>query len=102
MSTHDTTLASVHRIPRQRGRLELERAASAVEDWLDAQAGDDDIDVDADCLRRISELAIADAPESAVAQAVEQAREAGWGFAPIAMLLGLTPLDARKRYGSAP
>jgi hypothetical protein len=101
MSTHDTTLASVHRIPRQRGRVELERAALAVEDWLDTQAGDDDIDVDADCLRRISELAIADAPESAVAQAVDQAREAGWGFAPIAMLLGLTPRDARKRYGCA-
>jgi hypothetical protein len=36
-----------------------------------------------------------------LAEAVRQAREAGWEWAPIAMLLGLPAAEARRRFTNA-
>ena len=95
------TDAPVLGIPRQRRSGELERAAAAVEEWLDAQDLDGvGPDTDAELLRTLSELAIAQAPESVLADAVLQARDAGWDWAPIAMLLGETPGNVKNRFAA--
>lgn len=79
---------------------ELERAADAVEQWLDALDLDDPdvIDVDGENLRRVSALALAGAPETELAAAVRVAREGGWGWSPIAMLLGTDRKAAVARF----
>jgi hypothetical protein len=83
----------------------LERAAAAIEDWLDAQAPDSasSTEEDADDLRRISTLARAGASEAEMARAVAEARETGWSWGPIAVLLGQTRAQVRARFDpSAP
>ncbi|WP_028936498.1 hypothetical protein [Pseudonocardia spinosispora] len=88
--------------PRQRDRESLEYGADAVEVWLDAVGASDEppaLDDDADDLRRISELALSGACEAEVTDAVRAARASGWGWAPIARLLGETRDEARQRLG---
>lgn len=79
---------------------ELERAADAVEKWLDALDLDDPdmVDVDGENLRRVSALAVSRAPEPELAGAVRTARESGWGWSPIAMLLGMDRKAAVARF----
>ena len=87
------------RISTQRAREALEHAAEVVEDWLDAQ----DIDApemvtrDEDALWRVNALALAGAPEAVLDDAVCSARQSGWGWSPIAMLLGETPRRTQRR-----
>ena len=78
----------------------LERAAAAIEDWLDAQLPDSAsiTDEDADDLWRISILARAGAPEAELARAVAQARETGWSWGPTAVLLGQNRAQVRARF----
>ena len=87
-------------VPDPAAHDKLERAASAIEDWLDAQAPDgaSGTDEEADDLRRISTLARADAPEAELARAVATARETGWSWGPIALLLGQSRAQARARF----
>jgi hypothetical protein len=88
-------------VPGQRHERNLEEAARTVEDWLETQTSDPglgfDSDADAEDLRRISALARAGAPEDEVNQAVRRARQHGWAWAPIALLLGETRDQARQR-----
>lgn len=102
---HDIAAPSSDRIPVQRDRAgrdrreRLERGAEAVERWLDVQSADDDeMDIDAEYLRRVGELAIAGAPEPELVEAVRQAREIGWSYGPIALLLGIDRPEARRRF----
>lgn len=70
--------------------------------WLDAVGAADEpttMDDDADDLRRISELALSGAPEAELNEAVGEARASGWGWAPIARLLGETRTETRWRLG---
>jgi hypothetical protein len=101
------------RIPRQRigttddERLRLQRAATTVEQWLDTQlAGqdgefdEDEFDANSEHLLRVSRLAIEGVPEAELAAAVGRAREAGWNYAPIAMLLCTTPEQVQVRFAT--
>jgi len=82
-----------------RGRVDLNRASEVIEDWLDTQEMDGvELCEDAiDELRRVGELARCGAPRSELDAAARTAREAGWSWAPIALLLGETKEHARKR-----
>ena len=90
-------------IPRPRHIHALERGASAVADWLDAQNGpsegaESDTDTpDEQDLWSISVLALRGASDTEVASAIRDARQAGWGWTPIALLLAESPHDARRR-----
>ena len=88
-------------VPAQRDGRTLEQAANTVEDWLETQTSDPALGVDPDAhaedLRRIGALARAGAPEHEVNQAVRRARQHGWGWAPIAILLGETRDRTRQR-----
>jgi hypothetical protein len=74
------------------------RAASTVEDWLASQTRAETGDVDdGDELRQVGVLARAGATSGEVNQAVLRARQHGWDWAPIALLLGETREQARQR-----
>ena len=103
LQQHPTTDAALG-VPSQRQRPDrerLSRAAEVIEDWLETQEDPDDeavIHRDADDLRRISTLALADADETELAAAVQQARDDGWAWGPIAMVLGQHRDHARRRW----
>jgi len=85
-------------VPDQRDEPNLEQAARTVEDWLETQAlGEPGVLDDADELRQVGALARAGAPSDEVNLAVRRARQHGWGWAPIALLLGETREQARQR-----
>jgi hypothetical protein len=91
------SVVSIVRIPRQRDRRTIEQATATVEDWLDAQTVDEP-DLDVEVLDRVSELVLAGATEEQVAEQVLLARQAGWSWAPISMLLGVTREQAVARF----
>ncbi|HEY2203089.1 MAG TPA: hypothetical protein VGH99_01245 [Pseudonocardia sp.] len=82
--------------------IKLERAADAVQHWLDVQNLDDldssDVEMDDEDLHEISTLALADAPEADLAGAVHRARDAGWNWSPIAAVLGVPRAAAIERF----
>jgi hypothetical protein len=85
-------------VPGQRDIRTLEQAARTIEDWIEAQAATEtELVDDADELRQVGALARAGAPEHEVNWAVRRARQHGWGWAPIALLLGETREQARQR-----
>jgi len=85
-------------VPGQRDERNLEQASRTVEDWLETQAlADPGVVDDADDLRQVGVLARAGAPANEVNQAVRYARQQGWDWAPIALLLGETREQARQR-----
>ena len=92
-----------HDVPTGVRRAQLERAIEPVEEWLDAQNAGDSCGIvsDPDDLWRISALALAGAPEVELARAVDQARDTGWEWGPIAMLLGHSTREARARFDRA-
>jgi hypothetical protein len=83
-------------------RAELERAADAVDRWLSAlDAGDPELaEADVEDLWSLSALAISGAPEAELAEAVARARQSGWNWSPIALLLGISRHHAKRRFGS--
>lgn len=84
---------------RYRRRVGLNRAAEVIEDWLDTQEVDGaELGEDAIAeLRRVGELARCGAPKAELDAAVRTAREAGWSWAPIALLLDETREQAGQR-----
>ena len=85
-------------IPGQRDQRNLDQAARTVEDWLAVQAlAEPGLVDDADELRQVGVLARAGVSSDEVNQAVRRARQHGWGWAPIAVLLGETREQARQR-----
>jgi hypothetical protein len=85
-------------IPGQRDGRNLEQAARTVEDWLATQELEQPgILDDADALRRIGALARARASEAELDRAVRLGRQQGWGWAPIALLLGESREEASRR-----
>jgi hypothetical protein len=90
---------AVPRIPRQRNRGSLERAAAKIERWLDTQ--DPDLFDDVDELWRISDLALAGASDEEIDSAVYKARQRGWQWNPIALLLDESVEEARERAAAA-
>ena len=87
------------RIAGQRDREALEHAAELIEDWLDAQDlnAAEMLTGDEDALWRVNALARAGAPDAELDDAVRRARHHGWGWSPIAVLLGETPRHTRRR-----
>jgi hypothetical protein len=92
-------VAADWRVPSRSDAGRLERAVAVLDDWLDAHdTGDGGLaDDDAEELRRVGELAAAGAPEDELNRAVRAAREHGWGWRPLALLLGETPDRTRAR-----
>lgn len=85
-------------VPAQPGNRNLEQAAKTVEDWLETQAVDEIGLIDnADELRQVGVLARSGAPTEELNRAVRCARQHGWGWAPIALLLGESREQARQR-----
>jgi hypothetical protein len=83
-------------------QAELECAGEKLERWLDALGMDDadgTVDNDGDNLRVINALAIQGATEAELRDAVTTARESGWSWSPIAMVLGTTRQAAVERFG---
>ncbi|HEY2203090.1 MAG TPA: hypothetical protein VGH99_01250 [Pseudonocardia sp.] len=81
---------------------ELYRAAGLLEDWLDLQSFEDAAnDVDGDQLRVINALAVTGASERELARAVKSARDHGWSWTPIAMVLGITRKEVVERFSRA-
>jgi len=81
-------------------RKRLERAARVVEEWLTLQEreADRDPDLDGDDLLEVSALVLAEAPDAQLRAAVYRARDEGWGWGPIAMLLGQSAQQAKERW----
>jgi hypothetical protein len=101
MDRHRYSSLGVHHeghLPDRRDEWNLDQAARTVENWLASQA-DPAVDLveDADELRQVGVLARAGAPSDEVDQAVRRARQLGWEWAPIALLLGETREQARQR-----
>jgi hypothetical protein len=72
--------------------------AAVVEDWLELQDDDSEMSEEAEEeLRWLSALARGRAPTAEVNAAVRRARRRGWGWSPIALLLGELPADTRRR-----
>jgi hypothetical protein len=83
-------------------KVALNQNTGVLEDWLDVRSFDDPgPDVDGDYLRAISALALVDAPEAELVDAVKRAREIGWGWTPIAMVLGTTRRRVVERFSRA-
>ncbi|HEY1974165.1 MAG TPA: hypothetical protein VGH89_39870 [Pseudonocardia sp.] len=83
-------------------KAELNQAALALEDWLDLQVADQAFEeMDGDDLCEISALALADAPEAELIEAVKRAKDEGWTWAPIGMAIGLTRREVIERFGRA-
>lgn len=84
--------------------IELENGANLVEDWL-ATMDADDLELpiqgtDAeDLLWDLSARACEGAPHADLAEAVDEARGAGWDWSPIAALLAMSRDDAIRRFG---
>jgi hypothetical protein len=87
--------------PTQETQEQLGRAGDAIDRWLDALDPDDPdaADTDGDLLRDINALSIKGAPDDQLTRAVDAARECGWAWAPIAMVLGTSRRDAVRRFG---
>jgi hypothetical protein len=90
---------AVPRIPRQRNRGSLERAAQKIERWLDSQ--DPDLLDDVDELWRVSDLALAGASDEEIDSAVCKARQRGWQWNPIAVLLDESVEKTQERASAA-
>ena len=85
-------------VPGHGSERNLVQAATPVEDWLASQTrAETGLVDDADELRQVGVLARAGAPSDEVNQAVPRARQNGWGWAPIALLLGETREQSRQR-----
>jgi hypothetical protein len=89
-------------IPRQRDARRdeqaLRRAVTVIGDWLEMQDPDDPAAVEnVEELWRISRLALAGAPEAALDDAVRRARQCGWEWAPMAVLLAEPAERTRER-----
>jgi hypothetical protein len=83
-------------------RVVLDRNTGVLEDWLDVRSFDDPgVDGDGDHLRVISALATVGAPEAELADAVKRAKEIGWSWTPIAMVLGTTRKRVVERFSRA-
>lgn len=80
---------------------EPSRAADTIDRWLDALDPDDPgaVEADGEYLREINSLSAGGAPEADLGRAVDTARECGWSWAPIAVVLGTTREDAVLRFG---
>jgi hypothetical protein len=80
----------------------------ALEEWLDIQESSDDTGEimfrqdDFDDLWTVGCLARAHAPEAQLRAAVLHARQAGWGWHPLALSLGISANEARRRYADHP
>jgi hypothetical protein len=90
-------LAQRTRSPRTRSDPLL--ASAVIEDWLSAQEPEDPavIDEDADDLGRISALARRSASVPELAEAARGARQNGWSWEPIAVLLGQAAAEVRAQ-----
>jgi MoxR-like ATPase len=85
-----------------KAKADLNQRAGVLEDWLDVQSSDGaSADVDGDYLRAISALALVDAPEAELAEAVKRAKEHGWSWTPIALVLGTTRKHVVERFSRA-
>jgi hypothetical protein len=86
------------RARRESGRV---RGSELVDRWLDLQDEDRDWveDRPESELYRVADLVVAGAPDAEVAEAVRHARLAGWGWAPLAVLLDVDVEEARRRFG---
>jgi hypothetical protein len=81
-------------------RARLRRAAASIEAWLDTNEPDAEFtEAQRADLLRVSELALSGASEAKIGRAIGQARDSGWGWEPIAVLLGESPEQARQRAG---
>ncbi|HZZ51951.1 MAG TPA: hypothetical protein VFE65_34075 [Pseudonocardia sp.] len=95
----EEVVARIPRIPRQRNRSSLERAAQKIERWLDTQ--DPDLLDDVDELWRVSDLALAGAGDDEIDAAVCKARQRGWQWNPIAVLLDESVEQTQERVSAA-
>lgn len=82
-------------------------ALNALEEWLETQLADDSNEMmfseeDVDDLRAVSRLALTKAPAAELRDAIQRARDAGWSWPPLALSLGISVADARRRYSSRP
>jgi hypothetical protein len=78
---------------------DLNQITGVLEDWLDVRSfNEPGADVDGDYLRAISALALVRAPETELVDAVKRAREVGWSWTPIAMVLGTTRKQVVERF----
>ena len=86
-------------IPRQRDIHACERGAEVLADWLDAlDALEQGLgEPDEQDLWSISDLALGGASDTEIAHAIRQARQGGWSWAPIALLLAESPQYTRHR-----
>ena len=86
-------------IPRQRDSHALEHGAAAVADWLEAHEGTEQGlgEPDEQDLWSISDLALGGASDIEIAHAIREARQGGWSWGPIALLLAENPEHTRRR-----
>lgn len=93
-------MVEITEIPR--ARTDQEPRTGFLGGWLDPPRHDDaSEDVDGDYLRAIAALDTAGAPERELINAVKAARDNGWGWTPIAMVLGMTRRQVLERFGRA-
>jgi hypothetical protein len=92
--------ANLVRMPKD--RVQFEKTAEAIHDWLDAHEldGTDEFDLEeqGDVLADLNRLTWAGAPECEITLAVSRARRTGCSWAPIAMALGIPRQRVRTRY----
>jgi hypothetical protein len=86
---------------------DMRDALNALEEWLETQLTDDGDEMmfseeDVEDLRAVGWLALTRAPEAELRAAVQRARAAGWSWPPLAMSLGVSVPEARRRYPSHP
>jgi hypothetical protein len=94
------TVVEITEIPR--ARTDQEPRTGFIDGWLDPPRHDDaGADVDGDYLRAIAALDTAGAPEREVINAVKAAKDNGWSWTPIAMVLGTTRRQVLERFSRA-
>ena len=85
-----------------KAKYDVNQRVGVLEDWLDVQSFDGpSADIDGDYLRAITVLALVEAPEAELADAVKRARENGWSWTPIALVLGTTRKQVVERFSRA-
>lgn len=85
-----------------KSRTDFDRTVIVIGRWLDAQGQDDvnefDLETKAEALDLLNALAWAGAVDSVIAAAVTRARRCGCAWAPVGLALGISHVDARRRY----